>query len=480
MSKEKPVMVGKNLSDLGGLVVATSAAGRLNLPELGKTRLMKKEEVVKVVEWINSAIAWVQENIQLVGEALADLTTMEYRPKEDILEAEAQIMKAVLEAPKGRAQEELTVALAAAICDFFPRSSVGLNHAANILVKIGFLTEAKEGTQEGQIVILPFSQPDGKWKATKFTFNFPGGRGILGRLREISAEVDEKRHELYEEKLVTLRQGVEEVNFLHVLKSGGEAVCFAPDSRSGEKFYGGGNIRVKVTDGRVSPVVAVGKCASFVSRLVEAGVSIPAEAIPSERILLRERVDDDAFRAMVGLHGLLHRAYTYAVEQARRAEAAEARRAEIQIQHDAMKTKATIWDTEGGPTAAYRFVVGGEDGVALLHLREWTVGSGESAKTHYGVTFLASRQGEIAVVDCLPQHEELFASCREFKAPGEKYADLPYPLSAMMRKLWAVLSNSARRRAAEANGSNAENGNGSSDVDEAAPEVEAQAETTES
>ncbi|MFC1594839.1 hypothetical protein ACFL3E_00235 [Patescibacteria group bacterium] len=394
-----------------------------------RVQLASDEEIKKAGAFTEEQKQVIAENIGDIGKALA--SPERTRVEGSVIdEAENDMVEFVTSFPADAVRPELALFIISQMMEYYPQSVLGLQHITNIGCRLGVLSEAGDKVSDAQSVRLPVVNGDDRVNWKRMTSSFPGSKGLIPALQKRTAQLQQERNAERKDALGKLYEG-NDGTLLEALEAGcGETVFFAPDA-AGEKngrsfFYPGGHMRVRVEDGKVHPIAAVGKCAKIVSQLVDEKVFVPARCVADERLELAKRVSKELFVRMVILHSLLHRGWKFALQN----EAWNKARASATVK-------------------AHDFAINGEVGSALIYIKGWSVGDKPT-----DISFVAERNegGAICVSGCPRQFEELFAECREFTAPGDKFSDLPHPLGAMLRKAYGGLSKAAARRENGGNG----------------------------
>jgi hypothetical protein len=304
---------------------------------------------------------------------------------------------------------------------------------------IGLLVPTKENDKQG--IILPIAPEGGgrwQWQPFRVAKGHRNEYGLTALIRAIAHDAQEASRKVRKERVADLRTGITG-HFPEVLERGkGIASFYAPNRKTGDRVYFGGDVKVEVvTIGNatiVRPLDAVGGCAGKVKRMVEMQVSIPAASIRYDRIDMSQyHGDQEAYGLTIGFHGLCRAGYLHELEL-------KAGRDEM----TALRTKQTVepaaWLLREAAGTTFLFLKKREDGPA------WSF----NKKDYNRVFFLATRRedGTIAVTGYLKENHELFAGCQEFTAPGEKFNGLPSPAREILRKLVAVFNALERREAA--------------------------------
>lgn len=402
----------------------------LKFPTLQRRAFLTRNDLDEIKAGAEARERDLCDYIGEMGEVLSDV---ELGRKQDgvIRQEEAKVAAFVADCPEVT-REELATAIFKTAIEKFPDSSVGLNHLADFGIGLHFLAEA--GKNDTRRVILPLSREDGKWVATEFTTRVRSAGSVFFMLAAKAERVATMNAVVARDALAKLREGASN-DFLAVLESGGEAVVFVPSEKVGDRFYAGGNVRVRVEGGAIVPIDAVGKCRGAVIKAVDLGVTIPVSTLGKERLELPTRPGELESKTAFVLFRLLNRGYALACERAGLASC-------IRV----MQEKATI--------SATKFVVHGVPGVAFLTFRDgWKVGE----KSYQNVAFLAERDGKgnIRVIEALDDCKEVLTSSYEWKPAGDRFSGLGYPLGSMLRTLFAVMVQS-RSRQGESTPSNAD------------------------
>ena len=437
--------LAKDYQEKGGMkaVAATAAAGaqgapkklrELKLPTLSRITVSDPRETEKEVNTCDANIGIMRENLADLGRLL---DSDRARHLASWIREQLDGMILFVRSYRGEEnQRQLRLAYISSMLEMFPPSKQALNLLADVGVALGgTFAEAPEGFDPRQTVRLPLTVvEDGqrRWRGATIRVVLPGSWGLIRKLQKFAEKVEAAEEQTRSTRAGALYEGSE--NLLEALEQGGEATFFAPDGRS-EKgiFLPGGHVRVKIEGGDVFAIAAEGKCFHKVREIAEAGVSIPVEAIASQRLELRERVDQDTFFMMLAFHGILNRGYQLALKNRER-----------ELETAALKARATV--------TAESMVMDSAVGAAFLFFKSWAVvvttdGKNER-KELKNIELLVERNadGAFRVADCPKRFETVFASCREFT----KTADVAQPLSAMLNRLHNVFARKREREAATA------------------------------
>ena len=413
MSRKEDKKLG--LADLASATKSMPLKLGLKFPTLQRRSFLTRRDLDEVKAGTEERLPELASYVGEMGEVLSD---PELGQKQDhvVRQAERDTAEFVRQCPE-TTREELAIATFEVAVEKFPDSSMGLNHIADFGKALGILTETVE--KDTRVVSLPLSRDDGRWAATPLTTRVRGASVVFTALVAKAERVALANASAAEEAISRLREGTTG-SFLDVLRGGGETVVFIPGNRVGERYYGGGHIRIRVDGGKIIPVNAVGKCRGTVAEAVELGIRIPVSTLGKERLELSVRLDESKFKVALTLFFFLNRGYQLALENAERS----ARIAK-------MREKATISGVE--------FVVDGKPGTAYLFMRDgWKAGD----KFFRYVAFLAERdvEGNIRVVETLTECGELFGgSSREWKPAGDRFSGLGYPLGSVLRTLFATM-----------------------------------------
>lgn len=208
--------------------------------------------------------------------------------------------------------------------------------------------------------------------------------------------------------------------------------------RDGEdKVLQGGFALVESDSGRLKIIEAAGGIRKIADRLAEAKVFIHVSQLEGERLTLKERLSEEAFRNILSLHDILRRGISLAAEKEAEEKLTERVTREDHEELEAMQAKATLSPAE--------FFVEAKPGIVLydgFHGEpfEWN----DSKFSH--VRFLVERnvEGQIRVVE-IPKRDPdilvgLLGGFIEFAEPGEKFYNLRQ-LGALLRIGWACAKN---------------------------------------
>ena len=421
----------KGLASIGEHV-DKDALRHLELPKLGASNLRSAEELKQFRAAVDKAVAQVAEYGRLIASALGDEDKENLAFNIDgIFADEDQVTEFINSTENTVARRKLARAYLSALVAGIPHNELGLNHLADQGLELGYFSEAPENDKA---LHLPF-MVDGnyEWQA----LSTPQGQDeeqLLSAIKLIADPVYSAFKQAADEakaadqaaertELDELNRGVESY-LLDILKTGGETVFFVPDYNHGGRFFAGGDIRVKVADGHISPVAAVGNCAEQIRAAVKYGIRVPIQSLNEERLNIQEYVPPDEFSALMVFYHLCRRAYRYALK----CEKKHAARA-------AMQERATVSIND--------CVLRDADGVAyFFSSKKETFKVGD--RTFKGAEGLMERNeaGEFRVVDCPQNLEDLFSKCREF-APADR---LEYPLGRMLKDIRSTLKRAEARQ----------------------------------
>ena len=413
-------IVTKGLASIGEHV-DKDALRHLELPKLGASNLRSAEELKQFRAAVDKAVAQVAEYGRLIASALGDEDKENLAFNIDgIFADEDQVTEFINSTENTVARRKLARAYLSALVAGIPHNHEELKHLADQGLELGYFSEAPENDKA---LHLPF-MVDGnyEWQA----LSTPQGQDeeqLLAAIKQVvdKAKVADQAVELAE--LAELNRGVESY-LLDILKTGGETVFFVPDYNHEGRFFAGGDIRVRVADGHISPVAAVGNCAEQIRAAVKYGIRVPVQSLNEERLNIQEYVPPDEFSALMVFYHLCRRAYRYALK----CEKKHAARA-------AMQERATVSIND--------CVLRDADGVAyFFSSKKETFKVGD--RTFKGAEGLMERNeaGEFRVVDCPQNLEDLFSKCREF-APADR---LEYPLGRMLKDIRSTLKRAEARQ----------------------------------
>jgi len=378
-----------------------------------------------------------------------------------------QIMSAGAVEAKPGVRDQLRSAFAQAILAKVVHTNQALARFAEIAFgSLRLLVPAPAGADDTNTVTLPLTPEGGgrwEWTPLAVAHGHRDAHRIIMIIQAAVKEARENKREVYQGQIANLREGTTG-NFLEVLATGaGTATFYSPTRRikvrGEDRTYLGGNVKVRVENGRIYPIEAVGGCARKIGDIVVAGISIPTDSVKTERYD-GKFPDREKIGLVLAFHGLCRAGYLNELElQPGRDEFA------------AIRAKQTIHPAE----LVFGNVVVGTASTAVFFFKRRRDHTGHDApawrdavtgKEYSRVTFAVTRRedGAMAVTACLKENDELFAGCREFTQPGERFEGLPSPIREMLRKLYAVFSAAQRRQQqaqAPANG----DANGASDIE---------------
>lgn len=406
-------------------------------PKLAKLGIVDlqaaKEARDRVNAHLNGVQTWLTENINAIT-GLLDAQSDEYQlAVQSIEEFRGAIVEQVNAMPTDPDKETLRLMVMNAVLGF-PQNSRALNLITDIGAAIGYLVPAtEEDLKRSRAVKLPVSDENGRWHSTALTSHGRDSHKVLNALRERSYQSRNARIEAQKAAAAELGKGAGD--FLGVYKAGeGEAVLEVPSEKRGDRILSGGTVRVRLEKGKIYAAGAVGGCAGIFQRISDEKVFVPVSFLGAGRPDFRNIQEEERRKLTSIFHSILRRGAIRAKEVA-----------EAKTEREAIKAQAT--PGLSGADVVLRRTAGK---VVIFSRKPWVTGQGPSTKEYQRPYFLleVTAEGQFRVAACPKRLEELFANCREFAAPGEKFSGLAYPLSQMLRTLYGVFERTERRKAA--------------------------------
>ncbi len=270
------------------------------------------------------------------------------------------------------------------------------------------------------------------------TYKVNGGRDFALQVAEKLSEGAAKATKVLREQYlvaVAERKAQATISVVEFLaKKPGWAFIDVPDV-NGEKFLPGGGLLVESDGETVKAIDACGHFQRIMTEIAEAEVSIPLEALGSERSEFKRRSPEDEFRCRV-LHSVLRRGIAEAQKEAARQERIAEFQAQVDCERKELEKMATI--------SAADWLLEDAIGTVVIYFGRspWVITdrSTKREKPYFEVFFLVERnaEGEVRIVEYPERLESLFGNrFSEFVDPGERFGGLRYPLAAMLRHAYA-------------------------------------------
>ena len=416
------------------------AAHNLNLQDLGETPIMAAGEIEKVQQTMKEILAWVERNTSMITESaermakvFGEMPSVGESNRslllEQVLESDAMIRKFIASAKGGEAKERFILSYVKSLVKHIPENRDATRFVADVALTLGFFTEAKPNAPHEQIVRVAVTGENGRVGRKDLTTNFPGSKGLLKEFQEkvVKAALNHRRNEEFQAE--QLRKDAKP--YLDALTEGGEASAFVPDETRGGRDFRGGWIRIRVMDGEVQAMRAVGGCERIFAEIAESEIAIPVASVKNERPCPKQR---DDWRLVGVFHALLHRAWIFESNRQLRLEEEKKRAEERREEHE--KRQEAIELMRGAETLKPEEFFRGVHGTTSLFVRNWKDPNG---MVHHYVPFLAERgpEGKVRLLSCLPEHEAFFEkSAREFQPKNPE--KIPGNFGAMLRLLEGV------------------------------------------
>ncbi len=410
--------IGEVAKGLGSIKVGDLHIPQLKLEKIPSAAMLQQAEDIDKKNDENEK--QIREYVVELAEALASPKAMKVF-SQNVFNTVRQLTQFIKDYPIEieNARMNLTNAFIGGATEKFPPTDTALNLIADSGLALGFFQAAGEKTSDEQAVILPVTieNEDGeRKKRLRLTTHFPESRGIMGNLRKKVLEATAIRRDESNRKREELRAGAK--SFLEVLKTGGEAVFFAPTVTDGEGVRLGGYVKVRVEHGIIAPVDAVGPCAKKISEFAEMEIEIPLSTMGKEKFRLEKfELNRGRANAMVIFHSICFRGK-------QNEEANALRTARIKAMKESTTLSLRDFFTEPYPA-----------GTVFVYFPDWVFG-----EKKYHVNFQIERRGDghVRVLDT--DVEEFFKEVRDFTALQQ----LPKssPLDKMLRKLeWKFSSH---------------------------------------
>lgn len=430
-------------------------AQTLNLQDLGETPIMAAGEIKRVQQTMQEILAWVERNTSMItGSAERMAKVFGEMPSvgesnrslllEQVLESDAMIRKFIASAKGGEAKEKFILSYVKSLVKHIPEDRDATRFVADVALALGFFTEAKPNAPREQIVRVAVTGENGRIARKDLTTNFPGSKGLMKEFQEkvLTAAKNQRRNE---ELRVVNEIQKDAKPYLDALTEGGEASAFVPDETRGGRDFRGGWIRIRVADGEVQAMRAVGGCERIFAEIAESEITISVSSVKNERPSPKQR---DDWRLVGVFHSLLHRAWVFESNRQSKLEEEKKRAEERQKEHE--KRQEAIRLMRSAETLKPEEFFRGVHGTTSLFMRNWKDPNGT---LHRYVPFLVERgpEGKIRLLSCLPEHGGLFEkSAREFQ-PGD-LEKIPGNFGAMLRKLHGFFNRLATNQANAAGG----------------------------
>jgi hypothetical protein len=420
---------------------APAPADPFDLPDPAEVRASleareKKEtrEIAESRERAESLKSTILSGIKRIGEYLADAKLLDAM-RERVEGAHQRLLELVQEAaglPQQLFGEVVLETMRAIIANWAPTLQ-SLTYLGEVGSAAGFFGNAGEHSSTEEKFFLP-TRAGGRVSWRPFVVSFPGSRGMLHelKLKKFTELYSQRERQLVAAGTVTFSEAVKQE------KGEGLAIFHGDDGRVR-------HLRVLVQDGEIA-VAKRGPCAvgpaqfiEFAEELRRRGIYLPLSQLGRERP--RVNFEGEDLRLVQRFSDFLSAALAEekeaegngGVEAGEGGDKREARLADLRARSEALRVRATI--------PAEDFVARERPGVAYLYVRGGWTATTQGRERRYPVTFLAERRedGAVRVADCIRECASLFAECREFMEPGDRYGALPYPLGQILRRLDAIL-----------------------------------------
>lgn len=378
-----------------------------------------EEELDKLKTWIADRVGEIKDRI---GE-ITNCLKMEWSKLQTIFDmvkaAEQKVICFINDDNlTDNIRHELARGAFGAALELYPRTPIGMQFLSQLGVETGYLRSVGKG------VSLPIRTKEGKVEWEQMLP--PHGHDVeTSALIDFAKEVQANRNARHDERVATLRNEGS-MRFTDALEKGGKSLVRITQ-QFGLRVIPLGAVLVEVKDNVISFLNGDGYVSKHVKNLMSAKITIPVGQVQRNEFYSPAKLEQDVLYSANEMCRGLHTAMLRGQEAAK-----------FQASLDEFKSKATV---------TLREFLSGSVGVAHMYLKYWKRRNPFTLFEDVNILIERNKKGLVRVTEIFGDRPELTDSetgllkdCVSFQETGDNFAELPYPLNAMLSRMETKLS----------------------------------------